>query len=339
FDPKGLHLAGDDRVLVQTERGPSLGTVVVPPYRRPVNRALHRVVKKADARDLAREDRNLQRERELQGTVLEVLGRDPSRKLVKVESALDGSKVTAFVAAEDRLDLREVARRIADTLHTRVEVKQIGARDEAKVAGGLGVCGRELCCSSWLREFQPVSVKMVKAQGLALNPSKLAGQCGRLKCCMRYEYQTYVDLKRGVPAVGTQVESGKGNGQVVAHNLLKQTGMVRRGDDGGEGEAPLEDVVARGADAGRADLLHHPAVLRERRAPPGLDVHHARRGYAGAVLAPARSRRVLRHRRRRARRQDRAGGRGSGGAAAGLRGPHERALSLGLARARPRRRL
>src|SRR5262249_56381398 len=100
---------------------------------------------------------------------------------------------------------------------------QMGEGDEGRVAGGLGVCGRELCCSSWLREFQPVSVKMVKAQGLALNPSKLAGQCGRLKCCMRYEYQTYADLKRSLPAVGTQVESVKGNGQVVAHNLLQPT--------------------------------------------------------------------------------------------------------------------
>ena len=233
FDPAGLQLQRDDRVLVETERGPTLATVAVPPRRRAVTRPLNRVVKKADARDLAREDRNLQRERELRHTVLGILGRRGREyKLVKVESALDGSKVTAFVTAEERLDLRDVARELADALHTRIEIKQIGARDEAKLAGGLGVCGRELCCSSWLREFQPVSVKMVKAQGLALNPSKLAGQCGRLKCCMRYEYQTYVELKRGLPAVGTQVESVKGNGQVVAHNLLKQTVMVRRGDDG-----------------------------------------------------------------------------------------------------------
>src|SRR5215468_3984930 len=249
FDPGALQLRRDDRVLVETERGPSLGTVVVPPYRRPVNRALHRVVKKADARDLAREDRNFQRERELQGTVLDILGRDPSRKLVKVESALDGSKVTAFVAAEDRLDLREVARRIADTLHTRVEVKQIGARDEAKVAGGLGVCGRELCCSSWLREFQPVSVKMVKAQGLALNPSKLAGQCGRLKCCMRYEYQTYVEMKRGLPAIGAMVESVKGNGKVVGQSILKQTVTIQLEGEGGRVDATLDDLVERRPDA------------------------------------------------------------------------------------------
>jgi cell fate regulator YaaT (PSP1 superfamily) len=166
--------------------------VVVPPRRRSVTRALHRVVKKADARDLAREDRNLQRERELQHTVLGILGgRGRQYKLVKVESALDGSRVTAFVTAEERLDLRDVARDLADALHTRIEIKQIGARDEAKLAGGLGVCGRELCCSSWLREFQPVSVKMVKA-GLALNPSARRAM-RRLKCCMRYEYQTYIE--------------------------------------------------------------------------------------------------------------------------------------------------
>ncbi len=249
FDAGGLFLRRDDRVLVETERGPTLATVAVPPTRRAVSRPLHRVVKKADARDLAREDRNLQRERELQRTVLGVLApRGASYKLVKVESALDGSRVTAYVAAEERLDLRDVARQLADALHTRIEIKQLGARDEAKLAGGLGVCGRELCCSSWLREFQPVSVKMVKAQGLALNPSKLAGQCGRLKCCMRYEYQTYVELKRGLPGIGSQVESVQGNGQVIAHNLLKQTVTLRRSDDGVQVEATLDDLVTRRAD-------------------------------------------------------------------------------------------
>jgi cell fate regulator YaaT (PSP1 superfamily) len=249
FDPGGLLLQRDDRVLVETERGPTLATVAVAPTRRPVSRPLNRVVKKADARDLSREDRNLQRERELHRTVLGVLGRRRAAyKLVKVESAFDGSRVTAYIAAEERLDLRDVARELADSLHTRIEIKQLGARDEAKLAGGLGVCGRELCCSSWLREFQPVAVKMVKAQGLALNPSKLAGQCGRLKCCMRYEYQTYLDLKRGLPGIGSQVESVKGNGQVVGHNLLKQTVTLRRSDDGRQVEATLEDLVARRAD-------------------------------------------------------------------------------------------
>lgn len=250
FDPGPLQLAREDRVLVETERGPALGTVAIAPQRRPVTRKLHRVVKKADARDLAREDRNLQRERELRHTALGLIkARKLGVKLVKADVALDGSRVTLFFAAEDRLDVRDLVRDLAQALHTRVEMKQIGSRDEAKMAGGVGVCGRELCCSSWLREFQPVSVKMVKAQGLSLNPSKLAGQCGRLKCCMRYEYQTYQELKRGLPNVGTQVESVHGNGQVIGQHILKQTVVIRRADDGGTVEATLDDLVTRRGDA------------------------------------------------------------------------------------------
>ncbi|MCW5890077.1 MAG: stage 0 sporulation protein [bacterium] len=245
FDPGLLHLEVDDRILVETERGVSLATVAVPPRLRPTGRALQRVVKKADGRDLAREDRALQRERDLRATALALFkSRRLPLKLVKVESTLDGGRVTVFFAADEKQEVRDLARDLAQTLHTRVELRQIGSRDEAKMVGGLGVCGRELCCSSWLREFAPVSVKMVKAQGLSLNPSKLAGQCGRLKCCMRYEYDTYQELRRSLPAMGAQVESVKGNGQVVAQNLLKQT-VVLRLADGERVEAGLEDLVAR----------------------------------------------------------------------------------------------
>src|SRR5207244_11574174 len=128
-------------------------------------------------------------------------------------------------------------RDLAQALHTRVETKQIGARDETKVTGGVGPCGRELCCSSWLQEFQPVSVKMAKEQSLSLNPSKLAGMCGRLKCCLRSEYPTYVELKQMLPAVGARVESVKGDGVVVRQNVLRQTVVLRRADDGLEVEA------------------------------------------------------------------------------------------------------
>jgi cell fate regulator YaaT (PSP1 superfamily) len=124
-------------------------------------------------------------------------------------------------------------------------MKQIGNRDETKLLGGVGPCGRELCCSSWLREFSSVSVKMAKEQGLSLNPSKLAGMCGRLKCCLRYEYETYLELGRGLPPIGKAVESVKGNGIVTRHNVLKQTVMVRRDDDGVEVEALLEDLVVK----------------------------------------------------------------------------------------------
>jgi cell fate regulator YaaT (PSP1 superfamily) len=250
FDAGGLRLHRDDRVLVDTERGPMLGVVAAAPYPRSSRRPLPRVTKKADARDMLREDRQLQRDRELMATVLGALGSlGGDGKLVKVESAADGGKVVVYLAADERIELRDLVRELAAAVGTRVEVKQIGARDAAKVAGGLGVCGRELCCSSWLKEFQPVAVKMVKAQGLALNPSKLAGQCGRLKCCMRYEYQTYVELRRGLPAIGKEVESVAGNGRVVAHNVLKQTVVIRRSDDGGQVEATLDDLLQRRPDA------------------------------------------------------------------------------------------
>jgi cell fate regulator YaaT (PSP1 superfamily) len=245
FDPGPLILVRDDRVLVETDRGPALATVIVPPRPRAKVRGLRRVIKKADARDLAREDQNLQRERQHYRTTLEVIrSRDLALKLVKAEAAFDGSKVTLFYAAEERPDVRDLTRELGETLRIRVEMRQIGARDETKTTGGVGPCGRELCCSSWLQEFQPVSVKMAKEQGLSLNPSKLAGMCGRLKCCLRYEYQTYVELRRGLPAVGSQVECVKGDGQIVKQNVLRQTVVVRRVEDGVEVEATLEDMVA-----------------------------------------------------------------------------------------------
>ena len=245
FDPGPLLLERDDRVVVETERGLTLGTVVAPPRPSTRGRALQRVVKKADARDLAREDQSLQRERQQYRTALDLIrARDLPVKLVKAESAADGSRVTFFFAGEERLDLRDVVRDLGPVLHTRVEAKQIGARDETKVTGGLGPCGRELCCSSWLQEFQPVTVKMAKEQGLSLNPGKLAGMCGRLKCCLRYEYQTYVELRQGLPAVGARVESVKGGGLVVRQNVLKQTVVVRRAEDNLEVETTLDDLVA-----------------------------------------------------------------------------------------------
>jgi cell fate regulator YaaT (PSP1 superfamily) len=245
FDPGPLILQRDDRVLVETERGSALGTVVVPPRPRAGERPLQRVIKKADARDIAREDQNLQRERQHYRTALETIARRGlPMKLVKAETTFDGSRVTFFFAAEERVDFRGLVQELGEMLRSRIEMKQIGARDETKVTGGVGPCGRELCCSSWLQEFQAVGVKMAKEQGLSLNPAKLAGMCGRLKCCLRYEYQTYVELKRNLPAPGARVSSVKGDGTVVRQNILKQTVVLRRAEDDVEVEATLEDLVA-----------------------------------------------------------------------------------------------
>jgi cell fate regulator YaaT (PSP1 superfamily) len=250
FDPGALLLDRDDRVLVETERGPALGTVVAVARRRPAGRSLQRVIKKADPRDLAREDQNLQRERQAYRAALDLVRSGHGLvKVVKAETAFDGSKVVFFVNADEKADLRALGRDLADRLGTRVDVKQIGARDETKVTGGLGPCGRELCCSSWLQEFQPVSVKMAKEQGLSLNPGKLAGMCGRLKCCLRYEFQTYVELRRGLPRVGARVSSVKGDGTVVRQNVLRQTVVLRRAEDDVEVEATLDDLVAPRAES------------------------------------------------------------------------------------------
>jgi cell fate regulator YaaT (PSP1 superfamily) len=206
-------------------------------------------LQRADPRDLSFEDDQLQRQHDLRRTVLQVFReRTLPIKLVKVDRPADGGRVIVFYASEERYEHRDLARDLSATLGMRVEMRQIGARDEARVAGGIGVCGRELCCSSWLREFQAVSVKMAKAQGLALNFSKLAGQCGRLKCCMRYEYQTYLELRRDLPAVGTRIESVKGNGEVVNQSLLKQTVRVRRDEDGELFDVTLDELVERRQD-------------------------------------------------------------------------------------------
>jgi len=127
-------------------------------------------------------------------------------------------------------------------------MKQIGHRDETKVVGAVGPCGRELCCSSWLRDFDSVTVKMAREQGLALNPSRLAGMCGRLKCCLRYEYSTYLELKRSLPNPGKRVESVKGNGKVVRQNILKQTVLIQLDEEGGVIEVTMDDLVVKRAD-------------------------------------------------------------------------------------------
>jgi cell fate regulator YaaT (PSP1 superfamily) len=169
-------------------------------------------------------------------------------KLVKVEYGFDGTKATIYFFAENRVDFRELVRDLAQYLRMRVEMKQIGARDETKLVGALGPCGRELCCSSWLREFHAISVKMAKEQDLSLNPSKLAGMCGRLKCCLRYEYETYLELKRALPPVGRRVTCVKGDGVVVRQLPMREAVLVRRDEDGAEVEATLEDLVEKRPD-------------------------------------------------------------------------------------------
>jgi cell fate regulator YaaT (PSP1 superfamily) len=247
-------LAGDrplrrgERVLVESEAGARVGTVEVEPHE-PAQTIdlsqLRPIIRIASDHDFYLEQENLSREANARRMCVErIRERRLQMKLVSADYTFDGRKVTFYFVAEGRVDFRDLVRDLANTLRVRVEMKQIGARDETKVTGGLGPCGRELCCSSWLRDFEAVTVKMAREQGLALNPSRLAGMCGRLKCCLRYEYATYVELKRALPNLGKRVQCVKGDGKVVRQNILKQTVLIQREEDGGVVEVTLEDLVA-----------------------------------------------------------------------------------------------
>lgn len=245
----GLDLAINDVVVVQTERGPELGEVIGPPRARwdvEHGASLPRVMRKADGRDLSRADHNRAQEQRAHGAFAQLAQRHRlDAKLIRVDYRFDGGKAVFYFMSESRIDFRGLVRDLAQALHTRIEMRQIGARDETRLIGGVGPCGRELCCSSWLREFAAVSVKMAKEQDLSLNPSKLAGMCGRLKCCLRYEYDTYLSLRRSLPGVGKKVKSVKGDGEVVKHLTLKQHVLLRRDEDGLIVECSLEDLVER----------------------------------------------------------------------------------------------
>jgi cell fate regulator YaaT (PSP1 superfamily) len=247
FLSAGLDLKRGDRVVVDSDIGTRIGTVEIEshePARTLDLSQLKPVIRLAEERDWQLEEDMLSREAEAERLCAErIRERDLPMKLVTVDYNLEGRKAVFYFSADNRVDFRELVRDLAQVLRVRVEMKQIGHRDETKVIGAIGPCGRELCCSSWLRDFDSVTVKMARDQGLALNPSRLAGMCGRLKCCLRYEYASYLELKRALPNVGKRVESVKGNGKVLRQNILKQTVLIQIEEDGGVLEATLEDLV------------------------------------------------------------------------------------------------
>jgi cell fate regulator YaaT (PSP1 superfamily) len=247
FLSAGLALKRGDRVVVESETGTRIGTVEIEPHDPALTLDLSQlkpVTRLAEERDWLAEENSLSRETYAERLCAErIRQRALPMKLVTVDYDLDARKAVFYFSADNRIDFRELVRDLAQALRVRVEMKQIGHRDETKVIGAMGPCGRELCCSSWLRDFDSVTVKMARDQGLALNPSRLAGMCGRLKCCLRYEYATYLELKRALPNAGKHVESVKGNGKVLRQNILKQSVLIQLEEDGGVVEATLADLV------------------------------------------------------------------------------------------------
>ncbi len=231
FDPAGLSLKMGDHVIIDTARGPEFGICASACHRIPQSEVvapLRSVLRIATAQDEKIMAENRAREKRAQEVCLQKIAEHKlDMQLVSAECAFDGSKILFFFTADERVDFRELVKNLASIFHTRIELRQIGVRDKAKMVGGLGVCGRPFCCATFLDDFQPVSIKMAKTQNLSLNPTKISGTCGRLMCCLKYEQDAYEDLLRSAPKAESFVDTPDGRGTIVDVELLRQRVKVR----------------------------------------------------------------------------------------------------------------
>ncbi len=246
FDSGGIELEVNDCVVVETARGLELGRVVVVPSQVKANgitKPLKLVVRKAEAEDRERATKLEEKEKEaLTGCAELIVELRLPMKLLSAEYNLDGSRLTIFFSAEGRIDFRELVRQLSNRLKVRVELRQIGPRDETKLMGGFGRCGRPICCATFLGELSPVSIKMAKEQNLSLNPMKISGICGRLLCCLGYECEQYRAMKAKMPNVGQSVSMATGVASVVGGNPLAETVLVEL-ESGARVELPLSEIT------------------------------------------------------------------------------------------------
>ncbi len=234
FDPVGKEIHPGDHLIIETARGPEYGVCsggnhmipirdVVPPLRRVL-----RFATDADERQML--EMRSKEKKAYQICLQKIADHRLDMQLVSAEYSFDGSKILFFFTADERVDFRELVKNLASIFHTRIELRQIGVRDKAKMVGGLGICGRPFCCASFLDDFQPVSIKMAKTQNLSLNPTKISGTCGRLMCCLKYEQEAYEDLIKSAPKAESFVDTPEGRGTVTDVNLLRQSVKVRMED-------------------------------------------------------------------------------------------------------------
>lgn len=237
FDPEGYEFKRDQLVVVETSRGVECGRVLVPYKEVPdeeVVAPLRKVMRLATEEDIKKLEQNKIKEKEaFQVCQQKIREHNMEMKLIEAEYTFDGSKVLFYFTADGRVDFRDLVKDLATVFRMRIELRQIGVRDEAKTLGGLGICGRPLCCSTFLGEFDPVSIKMAKEQGLSLNPTKISGTCGRLMCCLKNEQNSYEDAVKRLPRVGDYVETPGGKGTVSEVNLLREKLKVKleKGDE------------------------------------------------------------------------------------------------------------
>ena len=231
FDPNGIDCKAGDHVIIDTARGPEFGTCTAGTHTissKDVVAPLRPVIRLATAHDEKIAADNHAREKKAYDVCLQKIAEHGlDMQLVSAECAFDGSKILFFFTADERVDFRELVKNLASVFHTRIELRQIGVRDKAKMVGGLGICGRPFCCASFLDDFQPVSIKMAKTQNLSLNPTKISGTCGRLMCCLKYEQDAYEDLIRTSPKMESFVDTPEGRGTVTEIDLLRQRVKVR----------------------------------------------------------------------------------------------------------------
>ena len=249
FDADGIKLENGNHVVVETSRGIEYGLVVIDKKTVDENEIvppLKKVIRVATPEDDKVVENNKKKEKEAFDICREKIeSHGLEMKLIDVEYTFDHNKILFYFTAEGRIDFRELVRDLASVFKTRIELRQIGVRDEAKMLGGLGVCGRVLCCNSYMGDFEPVSIKMVKEQNLSLNPAKISGTCGRLMCCLKYEQSTYEEMLKYVPRVDAIVETPDGKGVVIENNVLSGWVKVKidRGEDSAINVYDAKDVV------------------------------------------------------------------------------------------------
>ena len=231
FSPLNFEIKRGDHVIVETARGIEFGTVmtgVTEVEDEKVIQPLKPVIRIANERDIEQEANNKLKEKDAFKICLEKIRKhELEMKLIDAEYTFDNNKVLFYFTADGRIDFRELVKDLAAIFRMRIELRQIGVRDEAKMLGGVGNCGRGLCCSTWLSDFEPVSIKMAKVQNLSLNPSKISGICGRLMCCLKFENEVYTHLKKGMPSTGEKIKTPDGVAVVTDVNILESTVKAR----------------------------------------------------------------------------------------------------------------
>ncbi|MDD2189899.1 MAG: stage 0 sporulation family protein [Eubacteriales bacterium] len=231
FDPADLQIEKGISVIVETARGMEFGTVTsgikdVP--EKEIVAPLKKIVRIADENDIIQNKENIvKKQRSLELCQEKINKHNLQMKLIDVEYTFDNSKIIFYFTADGRVDFRELVKDLAAVFKMRIELRQIGVRDEAKMVGGIGTCGKGLCCHTWLSEFEPVSIKMAKVQNLSLNPTKISGICGRLMCCLKYENEIYYELRKGMPDIGERIKTEDGIGIVYDTNILENKVKVR----------------------------------------------------------------------------------------------------------------